>query len=350
MPSKQSVLLLSFLILSLLVACTAETEPVAQADLEPTFTLTAVPSATAVPATNTPIPPPAAATPQPTSTSTLEPGVTPSPTAIPTETPSPTAVPLSGQINGVLRTEFIIAPPETIANIKNTFSAGQAAGRNPYAFSKLGDSVIANGDFLTRFDDPAAYTLGPDYEQFQAAIDHFSGSYERYGVGMKIGLHAWGVFNPTWANKDWCEPNEVMIDCEFRLNNPAIVLIHLGTNDTGDTFEEYLRLTMQTSLENGVIPVLMTKSDRFEGEDNRNNIVIRKTAADFQVPLIDFDIVAETLPNRGLIEGDVHLNGPNMHDYTLPIVFEKGHTVHNLTVLMMLETLLQEVVEPGLSS
>ena len=234
--------------------------------------------------------------------------------------------------------------------MQRTLLAGQTAGRNPYAFSKLGDSVIANGDFLTRFDNPNAYTLGPDYEQFQVVIDHFAGSYRRFGVGMQIGLRAWGVFNPTWADKEWCEPNEVMIDCEFRLNNPSIVLIHLGTNDTGDTFEEYLRLTVQTSLDNGVIPVLMTKADRFEGEDNRNNIIIRQTAADLRVPLIDFDIVAETLPNRGLKEGDVHLNGPNMHDYTLEIVFEKGHTVHNLTVLMMLETLLEEVIQPGLSS
>ncbi|MCB8945256.1 MAG: SGNH/GDSL hydrolase family protein [Ardenticatenaceae bacterium] len=234
--------------------------------------------------------------------------------------------------------------------MQQIFAEGQALGRNPHNFSKLGDSVIANGDFLTRFDVRGSYTLGP-YESLQPVIDHFRGSWERYGVGMHIGLRAWGVFDPLWANKDWCEANEHMLDCEIRLNNPSVLLIHLGSNDLDPSFDKFMRDVVQHTLDNKIIPIILTKADRYEGEDNRNNIALRQIAADFEVPLLDFDVVAATLPNRGIKEGDnVHLSGSNQLDYSLPEVYEKGHSVHNLTVLFMLERILYEVIEPGSSN
>ena len=232
---------------------------------------------------------------------------------------------------------------ETIGHMQEIFANGQTQGRNPYRFSKLGDSVIANGDFLTRFDKPGAYELGP-FTSLSPVIEHYQGSWDRFGVGIRIGLHAWGVFDPMWANKDWCEPNEVMIDCEFRLNNPAVVLIHLGTNDTTDSYPQFMRKVIETSLEAGVIPIIMTKADRFEGDDNRNNETMRSLAAEYKVPLLDYDLLAATLPERGLKEDGVHMNGPLAHDYNLEETLQKGHTTHNLAVLFMLEEILSEVI------
>jgi hypothetical protein len=230
--------------------------------------------------------------------------------------------------------------------MREVFAAGQAIGRDPHNFSKIGVSVFANGVFVTRFDTAGSYKFGP-YPELQNVIVYFRGSWSRYGVGMHIGLRAWGVFDPLWADKDWCEPNEVLIDCEFRLNNPSVVLIHLGSNDLDPSFERFMRDVIQHSLDSGVIPVILTKADRYEGDDHRNNIAMRQIAADFAVPLLDFDIVAATLPNRGIKEGDnVHLNGPLQFDYDLPEVYEKGHSVHNLTVLFMMERILQDIIEP----
>ena len=263
--------------------------------------------------------------------------------------PSPTVTPRA-IINDIPIEDIIIMPPNVVAHMRQIFSEGQALGYNPNTFSKLGDSVIANGDFLTRFDVPGSYTLGP-YESLQAIIDHFRGSWERYGVGMHIGLRAWGVFDPLWANKDWCEANEHMLDCEIRLNTPSVLLIHIGSNDLDPSFERFMRDVIQHTLAKKVIPIILTKADRYEGEDNRNNLALRQIAIDFEVPLLDFDIVAETLPNRGIKEGDnVHLSGPLQWDYNLPDVYEKGHTVHNLTVLFMLERILHEIIEPTTSN
>ena len=94
--------------------------------------------------------------------------------------------------------------------------------------------------------------------------------------------------------------------------------------------------------------ILLTKADRYESylyeEENRNNNIIRQVAADFKIPLVDFDIVADTLPNRGLKDDNIHLNGPLQHDYNLEEAYTKGHTVHNLAVLLMMERIREEVI------
>ena len=79
-------------------------------------------------------------------------------------------------------------------------SFGQSLGRNHNAFSKLGDSVTLTDHYLTRFDS-GHYVLGP-YEYLQSTIDHYNGSFGRYGVATKVGLHAWSIFDPLWANKE----------------------------------------------------------------------------------------------------------------------------------------------------
>ncbi len=105
-----------------------------------------------------------------------------------------------------------------------------------------------------------------------------------------------------------------------------------------------MRRVIEHSLEEGVIPIIMTKADRFEGEDNRNNLTMRELAGEYRVPLLDYDLIAATLPDRGLKEDGVHMNGPLQHDYNLEETLQKGHTVHNLVVLFMLEEILNEVI------
>lgn len=314
---------------------------------------TASPTAAAVAqstSTATPLPPTASATLPPPATPTPIPTTRPGPTDTPTATPQPTATATSLPpifINGLPPESFILMPPETVANVQAIFARGQALGRDPYTFSKLGDSVALTSHYLTKFDEDR-YNLGSDYAYLQPAIDHYAGSFARYGVAIRVGLHAWSVFDPLWANKEWCEPNEDMLTCEFRLNNPSVLLIRLGSNDNGPGFGVNLRKVVEFSIENGVIPILGTKADRFEGEGNENNLAIRAIAEEYQVPLFDFDLVAGTLPGRGLgSDDDVHLTITDANDYTLPQNFQRGYPVHDLVILMTLYQLLNQVVWPG---
>lgn len=263
----------------------------------------------------------------------------------PQSAPPPTESP-PDNLGGVPLDAIIILPDNVVQNARRIFATGQAMGRNPHAYSKIGDSTIQNPYFMARFDEPGGYNLGR-YAYLQPTIDYFAGSHGRQGTAVRKGFHSWTVTDPMWADKTVCQPAESPVACEFRLNNPAIVLIRLGSNDRGvpDGFEQNLRQIIEYAIANGVIPVIGTKADRFEGS-NQNNDILRRLAAEYQLPLWDFDVAAQIIPGRGLDVDNVHLTTFYAHDYNSPVALQRGHGVHNLTALMMLDTLLNEVILP----
>lgn len=247
-------------------------------------------------------------------------------------------------LNGVALEELLVMPPEVRQRVRDIIRDGRQLNRNPRAFSKLGASVVDTRHFMGRFDY-GPYVLG-EYENLQQAIDHFSGSFERDSVATRRGLSARTAFDPIWADKELCLPNESVIDCELRLHNPSILLIALGTNDidTAANFEEQFRAVIQYAIDSAVVPVVATKADRFEGPDNRNNDIMRRLASEFAVPLWDFDLLADTLPERGISGDEVHLTLFDQYDYTSPTAFERGYGMYNLSALMMLEAIRQEML------
>ncbi len=302
---------------------------------------TAAPMTATATATATALPTSTATNPPPTATSV--PTLTPSATPLPTPTPRPDP---AFFVNGVPVEHFIVFPPEVEANVRRIFAHGQELGRNPHAFSKIGDSISLTSHYLARFDQ-GDYRLGI-YERLQPAIDQYADSYERFGMAVRIGLHAWIAFRPGLADPEQCAPDEHMVACEIRLHNPSVFLIRLGTNDTapGDAYERAIRHAIEYSIQNGIIPVLVTKSDRFEG-DNRHNETMRRLAAGYEVPLWDFDVIAGTLPDRGLGGDDVHLTMFGHNDYSDPATLSFGYPLSDLTGLMMLDAIRRTVAEGG---
>lgn len=272
------------------------------------------------------------------------PSVTPVPTA--TGTPQPSSTPPGPQeINGVPLAEIAPLPPEVVANVRAIYARGQQLGRDPRAFSKLGDSTLLNPHFLGPFDE-GNYNLG-DFAYLQPTIDRWAGSFARHGVAARHGLHSWTVFDPMWADEKWCEGGEDPITCEFRLQNPSIMFVRLGSNDAGSPsgFRYNLKKVIEFCIENGVIPIIGTKADRFEGS-NENNDILRALADEYDVPLWDFDRVAATLPGRGLDTDQVHLIIDDLpHDYTDPAAFQRGHAMQDLTALIALDQVRRLVEE-----
>ncbi|MCB8986542.1 MAG: LysM peptidoglycan-binding domain-containing protein [Ardenticatenaceae bacterium] len=285
------------------------------------------------------VPPPAATIPPADSTGGQ-------PTSQPADQPINPLPPSPTSLNGIPLTSIVIMPPEVLDNARAIYARGQELGRNPHAFSKVGDSTIAIDHFLSRFDS-GPYNLG-DYAYLQRVIDYFPGSFARDSAAVRIGLHSWTVFDPIWADKSICGPNETSIACEFRLHNPSIILVRLGANDVGapGLYAENMRQIVQFSIDNGVIPVLGTKADRNEGS-NQNNDILRQIAGEYKIPLWEFDPVAGTLPGRGLDVDGVHMTTFYAHDYTQPEAFQRGHAMNNLTALMMLDALLTDVILPA---
>ena len=291
--------------------------------------------------------------------------VAPTPTLLPTLTPLPSATsaviavaqiaateppaatvpptpalapPQPIAVNGVPFESIVVMPPEVVAHVREIFATGQALGRNSHAYAKIGDSTTENPYFLARFDE-GPYNLG-GYAHLQPVIDQFRGSHGRDSIAVRIGLHSWTANDPAWAEPGLCLPNETPVQCELRLHNPSIVLIRLGTNDAGVglMFEANIRTIVDTALAAGVIPVIGTKGDRHEGS-NENNDILRRIAAEYRIPLWDYDRVADTLPGRGLDQDAAHMLTFYSHDYSDPTAFTRGHAMHNLTALMVLDAI-----------
>lgn len=269
-------------------------------------------------------------------------------TPITTATSQPSPTPLGPQeINGIPLSSIVPMPPETAANVVSIYARGQELGRNPNTFSKLGDSTILNPHFLGPFD-LGDYNLG-DFDYLQPTIDRWRGSFERHGVGAHHGLHSWTVFDPMWADEKWCEAGEHLLACEIRLQNPSVLFVRLGSNDAGspDGFRFNVKEVIEYAIENGVIPIIGTKADRFEGS-NENNDILRALAAEYHVPLWDFDLLAGTLPGRGLDTDNVHLIIDEMpHDYTQPDAFQRGHAMQDLTALISLDQVRRIIESPA---
>lgn len=278
--------------------------------------------------------------------------LTPSPTVIPiTHEPTysyfgfeiiPTPIPTHPMtINEMPYDEFILLAPDVIQHVREIYARGQMLGRNPTVFTRLGDSIIEYPVFLTRFDE-GTYNLG-DYRYLQRVINIYAGSFDHDSIAVIRGLHSWSVLDPMWADNRLCLSGEHMLACEFRRENPSLIFIRLGTNDRGipDITEESFRQILDVCIENGVIPVLETKADRFDGYGSPNNGIIRALAAEYAVPLWDFDILASTLPRRGLDLDGVHLTAFFAHDWTQARGFTTGHGLHNLVALIVLDEIQQ---------
>jgi hypothetical protein len=251
---------------------------------------------------------------------------------------------LNTPLNGVAVEAVLVLPDNVRANIREVYARGQHIGRNPRAFSKIGDSTMVWPAFMSAFD--WGYNLGP-YSYLQTAIGQYAGSFSRNSVAAVKGINSWRQFDPASADLQYCRSNEGPVQCEFRLNNPSIALIRLGANDWGEPgrFQQSMERIVEYFLNQGVIPVLGTKPDRLEGPDNTLNKIVGQIAAEYEIPLWDYDQVAATVPNRGLLPDKVHFQDGGPHNYSLPGTFQHGDSLEDLTALMMLDALDRIITE-----
>ncbi len=247
-------------------------------------------------------------------------------------------------INGIPIDRVLVLPANTRQNIRSIHAKGQTLGRNPRAFSKVGDSTMAWPPFLAIFDEHTSYRLGP-YANLAPTIAYYSGSFRRTSLAVRKGMHTWTEFDPTWVDDDACLPGEGPLACELRTNQPSIALIRLGANDAyaPSRFEEQMRRIVEYCIKSGVIPVLGTKPDRQEGSANTLNKGIQRLAQEFSVPLWDYDRVAATIPGKGLTEDKVHFRGIGSHDYGSSRAFASADSLEDLTGLLMLDAINREL-------
>ena len=252
---------------------------------------------------------------------------------------TPTSLPTSTRLPPLRPDEWQTLPviPEISPIVQEIFTHGLTRGNNPNAFSKIGDCGSTPAWFLGDFDrGPRFYSLG-EYTGLEGVIKAFQGSYGRTSLAAKSGFNASSVFSLLWSDRTQCEANETPLACEYRLHKPAFAFITLGSNDVyhQDTFEQQMRAIIEYSIDRGVVPVLSTKADNLEG-DGSLNATIARLAREYEVPLWNYWLAVQPLPDYGLQEDQVHLTwGPNQFDN--PQAMKSAWTIRNLTALQILD-------------
>jgi len=250
----------------------------------------------------TPRPATATATSKAAATSTPLP-----PAASPTDVPATqTATPVSSptQDTRLLPSQWkqwLVIPTLTGTGLE-IYRKGLALGNDPHAFSKVADCQGIREVLLGAYDLPGYYTLSSENAGLQDTIDWFRGSFNRNGQATMGGFNARAVLQPQFADPAACLPGETPVECEYRVHRPSIVLISLEFGYDGRTtqnYTAYMRQIIDFYISKGVLPILATKADNFEG-DNSLNLATATLAYEYDLPLWNWWLAAQPLPNHGL--------------------------------------------------
>lgn len=244
---------------------------------------------------------------------------------------------------------------DVIGHMHAIYAHGQSLGNRPDVFSKVGDSATHSAYFLSPIGE--GYTELGDFGYLQGVIDYYgvtrartNNSFVNQSLATGIGWSAVTLQNSGYRNFNVCNRQEAPLRCEYRITQPSIAFIMLGTNEVTYLSVEDYRTNMQwiidTSIEMGVIPVLSTIPYRRGAEEKVDayNNLLRQMAAENRIPLIEYAGVMATLPNQGLDSSRKHPTAVPRNQYRGSAIFtyenlHYGFTMRNLMTLQMLHTI-----------
>jgi hypothetical protein len=233
--------------------------------------------------------------------------------------------------------------PTVQPEMRVVFERGVTLGNDPKAFSKIGDGEISTVWFLTQYDrDPKYYRLGP-YTDLLPVIKHFSGSFSWVGPAAGRGYDTTIILGKVLSGTPDCNPGETHLDCELRIHHPEFAIISMGTNQIHqpEIFQPEMKKIIERLLNAGVVPILSTKADNLEG-DYRINRIIANLAYEYNLPLWNFWLAVQPLPNHGLQADEEHLTYA-YNDFSNPENFQFAWPWRNLTALQVLNTVYNYV-------
>jgi hypothetical protein len=162
------------------------------------------------------------------------------------------------------------------------------------------------------------------------------------------------MLQPGRANSDQCQAGESPLQCEYRLKQPSVALILIGTNDRSiwQEFERNYRPLIEETLSRGIVPVLITKGDDIEttygAPSGYINGVIERMSQEYGVPLLDMHqaIRQFALPGGGMQADGYHYNFPpdgRTADFTGERL-RYGFNLRNLTALQALDAVRRLII------
>ncbi len=186
----------------------------------------------------------------------------------------------------------------------------KAPNKSPAMFTVIGDCNSVPEAYVGRVATGLFETS--KYPALAPVLDRFSASFWRNSVASFSGFNSGSMFNPEWANPQYCMAGEGPLACELRRSQASVVFVALGTGDqfAWKAFEKNYRGIIDELLKRKVLPVLVTKADDLDSQQGGAapgyiNDTIRKLGAEYGVPVIDFWAATRSLPNFGMrVEGN----------------------------------------------
>lgn len=229
--------------------------------------------------------------------------------------------------------------PIITQHVLEIYQLGQELGRDPHAFSIFGDCQSVPEEFLGLYElDTTAYNALPG--NLQETIDYFEGSLNHDSPTVKPGTTTGALLWAEWHEGEYgCQLGESPVDCEIRNNNPAFVIIAVGTHYEGRN-QYYMELIIENLMKKGIVPILSTKADNREG-DHRINLQTAQLAIDYDLPLWNFWAATSHLPDNGLVyhEGEEFLGQIYFND--------EVKEIHRISALEVLDTVWRAVEPPS---
>lgn len=272
-------------------------------------------------------------------------------TVMPTETATPAPSPTTAVYAAGFWKDLPVIPEALSERAREIYQKGLALGNDPHIYTKIGDCNSMSPDFLAGFG--GQYDLGRDFSYLQPVVDYYKKSFRLPNQATNPGTTTSRLLVSLWNNEE-CQPNEPMLECLYRVDNPSIAIIMLGTIDAKthqqqpEVYGQNLRAIIDKTISLGILPVLTTKADNIEGDDSINETIAR-LAVEYELPLWNFWKATQPLANHGLQPDGEHLNywsGPPSTDFSLPIAMEYGKEVKNITALQLLDFLMNELPAP----
>ena len=208
---------------------------------------------------------------------------------------------------------------------------GIQKGNDIHSFSRIGDCQSEPAVFLGIYASDQ-YSLPPKYPTLPETIRFFYPSFKRVNATAKQGYGVSTVLSTLFNDPQMCQKGENLLDCELRRNKPIVAFIAMGTNwqpNSSAKFEQYLRRIVDRLIEDGTLPIIVTKPDNIEGNWLLDQ-AMSQVAYDYDLPLLNAWRSVQYLPNHGL-QKDL--------TYMVPTAWDE----RNLAALRTLDVVRQEI-------
>jgi len=228
-------------------------------------------------------------------------------------------------------------------------------------FAKVGDSITAAEWFLYPIGNGGFHPEG--YGNLLPVVEHFTqetfNSFNHHSAAATPGWTSSDLLTPDMRNSSpnsaGCEAGETPLACEYRLIQPSVALIMIGTNDVlrgfdKETFQNNLREILRVTREFNVQPILSTIPDirlgnpEMEGKVYEFNAIIFALGNEYGALIWDYWAALQDLPNLGLSGDGVHPSAPANGETGVMTAenLKHGYTIRNLTALNMLNIAMQQ--------